>query len=220
MPVPMNRYCLDDFDFNGEKALAHLLEHSPYRSFEQAIASLTLFTHPDLVRLTKRQSLFHIRRALKGETRGQVIDTDKVILCDNTSVRQAFLWSSNLTGARIPKEVQYNHVYQGAQDKDLYTSLSNICVTPAFLAKLTDKNQKIKNLLRYHVWSTYEFCPDGQQEPEKPECYDDLIWAPYPGEGCSQGEFIARIESRIHRCPQSRIALSNYHFGWCLRPKI
>ena len=54
---------------------------------------------------------------------------------DNTSPTLAFKWAAQQ--GRGP-DIQFNHIYTGTNDPDLYTALWNICVTPAFLAKLTD----------------------------------------------------------------------------------
>jgi hypothetical protein len=112
--------------------------------------------------------------------------------------------------------VQYNHVYQKSYDPSYYTSLANLCVTPAFLSKLTDKNPRIIQLLKYHVKIKYDFVPPGEPLPEEPENYGRLIWAEFlPAYPVLRG----RIEERLKRNAESRIALSIEHFGWHYEPK-
>ena len=88
---------LKDFGCDGELALEEVLLESEYGSIEQAIASLTLFTHPETVEQTDAEALFRIRRARAGETRGQIVQSERVVLCDNDSPTRAFLWANGMT---------------------------------------------------------------------------------------------------------------------------
>jgi hypothetical protein len=201
---------LTDFRYDGENAIETLLVNSEYGSVEQAIASLTLFTHPHTVKQTSNRALFRIRRYKAGEKRKEILQTERVVLCDNLSPAEAFLWANGLTRNKL-RETQYNHVYQRAYDPEYYTSLANICVTPAFLGKLTDKSKKVKQLLKYRVWIEYGFLPIGEPEPEKPTHYDSLIWANYlPACSNLRRCVLEKLETK----PKSRIALSIQHFGW------
>ena len=205
---------LADFGYDGEAAIAALLKSSEYRSIEQAVASLTLFTHPETVKQTRTESLFRIRRYKQGEKRGQVLGSERVVLCDNDSPTRVFLWSNNLKKYDF-REVQYNHIYQKAYNPDYYTSLANICVTPAFLSKLTDKNPSVIQLLKYRVMIEYNFLPNGEQTPTKPVFYDSLQWAQYLP-ACA--DLKNRLEQRLESNPKSRIAISVRHFGWRIIP--
>jgi hypothetical protein len=206
---------LFDFDFNGTKALENVISQSSYKLLTKAIASLTLFTDPEVVKLTKNKGLFKIRKNAANERRGQIING--WVTCDNTSPTATFLWANKLSRKQL-KDVQYNHIYSAATYPEFFTSLANICVTPAFLAKLTDTHPNIKELLRYRAYKIYNFLPKGEEEPKEPQDYDHLIWAPYPPAKYTKKEFIAHINANITRCPQSRIALSRCHFGWLLNP--
>jgi len=201
---------LTDFSYDGEAAVESLLKNSDYGSIEQAVASLTLFTHPETVKQTANKALFHIRRYKAGEARKQIVETERVVLCDNLSPAVAFLCANNLRKTDL-KEIQYNHIYQRAYDPEYYTSLANICVTPAFLGKLTDKNRKVKQLLKYRVWAEYGFLPVGEPTPQKPDVYASLVWAKYLPE-CT--DLQKCLLEKIRRMPKSRIALSIQHFGW------
>jgi len=64
---------LQAFDYNGETALEDLLVKSEYGCIEQAVASLTLFTHPATVVQTKNAALFRIRRYRAGQERGDIL---------------------------------------------------------------------------------------------------------------------------------------------------
>jgi len=92
---------------------------------------------------------------------------------DNSAAIDAFRWSN--AKPRFPN-CQYNHIWSNSQDPNLYTSLANICVTPAFIAKLTDTNDCIKEILKYRAFELYNFWPSSELAI-KPDGYDCLIWA-------------------------------------------
>lgn len=71
--------------------------------------------------------------------------------------------------------MQFNHVWQTASDVETYTSLANICVTPSFLAKLTDTDPEIAGVLRYRASELYGFAPCGPVS--EPVGYRSLQWA-------------------------------------------
>lgn len=201
---------LKDYKYNGESALSSLLLKSEYRSIEQAIASLTIFTDPETVEQTKNKGLFRIRRYKAGERRGEIIENERIVTCDNDSPTRTFLWANGLSRSTY-SEIQFNHIYQNSSDPDLYTSLANICVTPAFLSKLTDKNEKVKNLLKYRIRELYNFRPEGHPEPSQPDNYSHLIWAPFPP---AIGNLKDCVNEKLETNARSRIALSVHEFGW------
>ncbi len=209
---------LQDFDFNGENALRYVISCTPYKTLEQTIASLAVFTDPEVVKHTKNKALFRIRRARAGERRGTAVDG--VMLCDNQSPTLAFLWANAIVGNRQPREVQFNHLYPLSQNPDHYTSLANIFITPAFLAKLTDKNPEIINLLRYRARDIYGFFPEIPENPfsppTEPRGYDKLKWAPHPSKPCSKNTLRQRINARIDACTRTRIASSVRESRWLL----
>jgi hypothetical protein len=167
---------LHDFALNGYTALEELIRASAYKSIEQAVASLTLFSHPETVRQTGCKAVFPtIRNAAR---RRQTAEVDGRLLAydDNKSPTDAFLWCNGIT--KKLKDVQFNHVYLNSQDPAQYTSLANLCVTPAFLAKLTDTNEPVRKLLRYRVFDLYRWVPTAHEVPAEPVGYADLRWAP------------------------------------------
>lgn len=66
--------------------------------------------------------------------------------CDNTGPQHDFEWSN---GGINKTDIQINHIYKDSMNVKSYTSLANLCATPVFLAKLTDTDAEIKNLLKY-----------------------------------------------------------------------
>lgn len=198
---------LKDFGYNGYEALKHVLELS-YGSVSQAVASLTLFSHPSTVAQTNNKALFRIIRDM--QKRGDILPDKQVVLCDNSSPQNAILWAHSMKYGQL-KDVQYNHVYSMSNNVEYYTSLANICITPAYLAKLTDTNEEIKALLKYRVFDIYNFLPQDTARPLKPTDYDNLIWADYFPEVKNLSEV---LKKRMVKCAKSRINISAEKFGW------
>jgi len=199
-----------DFGFHGEKALREVLTTSPYGTLEQTVASLALFTHPETVAQTTSGGLFRVRRYKAGEKRGQVLPEEKVVLCDNTTPANVFRWANAVRRGALT-EVQFNHIYPKSQSWECYTSLANICVTPAFLSKATDKSPEVRAILRYRVFRLYGFRPSDEPEPTKPPDYDSLSWAPCLPESKDVG---ADLRAALNSSPKSRAAVSARLFGW------
>lgn len=166
---------LHDHRLDGLSALEALVQGSPYRTLAQAIAPLTVFSSPAVVRQTECKPVIRIIR--KASRRGEIIEVDgkRVGLDDNKAPTDVFMWCNGLT--RRPRDIQFNHVYSDSQNPDLYTCLANLCITPSFLSKLTDTNIDIKQLLRYRAWQLYSWHPAGTAPPDEPASYAELIWA-------------------------------------------
>jgi hypothetical protein len=191
---------LQDFT-SGREVLRSLLA-AAYGSPAQAVASLALFSHPDTVDQTEcKAAVPVIRGAIAdrgkiGERHGRQVGFD-----DNTAPTNVFDWINGRT--ERPADIQYNHVYDDSGNPDTYTCLANLCVTPSFLAKLTDHDPEIRALLRYRVWDIYHWHPAHEPEPVKPVGYDDLVWAPFlPAVPDAKAAFHARVA----RCGGSRTA--------------
>ncbi len=177
----VNLKCLSDFNLSGKSALIELISNSRYKSVEQAIASLTIFTHPATVRQSRNMNIFNIIRYKMGTpTRGQIhqlSDGRTAMYDDNKGPTDAFLWANSINRNNY-EDVVVCHIWDKSDNVDYYTSLANICMLPAFLSKLTDTDESVKRLLRYHVFRSYEgFKPDGESDPPKPHNYDSLLWA-------------------------------------------
>ncbi|GAC1427427.1 MAG: hypothetical protein NVSMB62_25260 [Acidobacteriaceae bacterium] len=200
---------LHDYGLNGYAPLEDLIRASSYKSVEQAVASLTILSHPDTVRQTKCKPLFKTIR--NASRRRQLLEQDGRTLAydDNKSPTDAFLWCNGLS--KKLKDVQFNHVYLNSQDPDQYTCLANLCITPAFLAKLTDTHEHVRMLLRYRVSELYEWVPTGQLSPTKPEGYAELAWAPtLPAVSDVPGTMRAIMD----RKPRDSTVLIARQIGW------
>lgn len=212
MPVTGARAVLKEFQFDGTAALEHALAHSPYGSLENAVASLSLFTHPDTVRQTGARALFRIIRG-RVEGRGTIVDHadgNRVLLDDNTGPTDAFIWANGLSRGEFG-DLQFCHVWQASSDPEAYTNLANLCLLPAFLAKLSDTHPRITKLLRWRAESLYGWRPAGEPPTEEPESAGRLDWAePLPAVG--DLEAVVRSEMRTKR--KSRTAISAREIGW------
>jgi hypothetical protein len=200
---------LHDFALNGYSTLEELIRASTYQSIEQAVASLTLFSHPSTVQQTGCKALFStIRNAAR---RGQRAEVDgRLLACDdNKSPTDAFLWCNGI--AKKLKDVQFNHVYLNSQDPDQYTCLANLCVTPAFLAKLTDTNEPVRRLLRYRVYDLYQWVPAGHDPPAEPAGYAGLQWAPTLPAVSDVG---AAVKALMERRRLDRTVQTAREIGW------
>lgn len=200
---------LVDFNLDGRAALEAIIANSQYRTFAQAVASLTLFSHPRTVRQTGGQALFP---AIRNPRRVGLIDIHegrRVLLDDNKSPTDAFLWANGLS--RRGPDTQFNHVYAASLDADAYTALPNICMTPAFIAKLTDTSEDVRSLLRYRSYQLYEWTPAGHTPPERPEDYEALEWAaPLP----PVEDVRAAITAAMATKSKDRTVLAVRQLGW------
>lgn len=202
---------LQQLEFDGFQALQALIEASAYKSLAQAVASLTLFSHPDTVAQTGANAIFPIIRNFKR--RGEVDELDGRLIGfdDNTSPTEAFSWANGLT--RRPRDLQFNHVYSLSSDPACYTNLANICISPSFLAKLTDTDDDIQALLRYRSFDLYGWHPETEKQPDKPHPYDDLIWAePMLAKDNAREALETQVRNRDNRTTRI-IAQTGWLFG-------
>ena len=198
-----------DLRLDGVAALEVVIAASPYRTVEQAVASLTVFSHPDTVRQTGCRPF--VRTVRDAPRRGQVEERGGLIVAldDNKSPTDAFLWCNGLRTR--PREAQFNHVYANSADPASYTSLANLCVTPSFIAKLTDTDQRARALLRYRAFDLYGWVPSGSTVPEPPSGYDGLEWAP-PLPPVADVEAVSRAV--MARRPKDRTVQIARRIGW------
>ncbi|MET0183650.1 MAG: hypothetical protein ABW199_12275 [Caulobacterales bacterium] len=163
-----------DFRFDGRAALAHILAHAPHGTLLQAVATLTAFSHPETVRQTGGGALFP---AIRDASRRRTIDKIARVGFDDNAVPHAIFWTANaVTHPR--RDIQLNHVYPRSGDPACYSALANLCVTPSFLAKLTDHDPSVAAALQFRVFELYEWKPAGDPIPQKPDGYDALVWSP------------------------------------------
>ena len=143
------------------------------------------------------------RRGEVGELNGLQVGFD-----DNTSPTHTFLWCNDLLR---PKDVQFNHVYPVSHDPEGYTCLANICMGPAFLAKLTDTHLDVRRLLEYRAFKLYGWHPKACNPPAAPEIYEELAWAdPLPAVSDLPAVLIAAMAKR----PKSRTTGFAQRLGW------
>jgi hypothetical protein len=211
---------LKDFKYDGKAVLRKVIEASEYKSLPQAVAALTMFSHPETVRQTVRQTakesishnLFQVVRCKSNADRGvyKELDGKNVMLDDNSAPTEAFVWAN-----RIPrnscKDVQFNHIWPDSKSVLLYTNLTNICLTPAFIAKLTDTDTDISSLLKYRAYELYkEFLPH-VDIPSKPSEYSNLSWAkPLP----VINDLEKILRSAMENKPKNRTVCSARSLGW------
>ena len=194
-------------DFHGKEILDQVIKKAGYPSLLHLVAENTLFTHPETVKRTGNKNLFRTVRDFPQ--RGKIIDWSdniKVMCCDNEGPNRAFVWCN---GDFKYSEVQFNHIYSDSQNVDIYTSIANLCVTPAFTAKLTDTDEEIKQLLRYRAFDLYGFYQGNI--PLKPSNYSSLNWKPFLP---VINDLETYLLKRLNECKKSRSAISAREIGW------
>jgi len=200
---------LADFGLDGQAALEAVIATSQYRTLAQAVASLTAFSHPDTVVQTEGKALFPTVRG--PHRRGDVTEISgrRVQFDDNRSPTEAFLWANNLPTRG--RDNQFNHVWPASQDPDAYTALPNICMTPAFIAKLTDTHPEICALLARRSFDLFGWTPAGIPPPIEPRGYTNLKWAdPLPPVADIKG----RLDAAMATKPKSRTVMAARALGW------
>lgn len=210
---------LSEFDNDGKLALQEIIQMSEYHTLEQAIASLTIFSSPEAVRMSKGRPVFRsIRwRAADADKKGAItrLGDQWVFHDDNQTPANAILWANQISRKK-KSDLQINHIWDRSQDVDSYTALWNLCITPCFLAKLTDTDRKVQSLLRYHATKIYgEFVPQGLRETEEPPGYVALRWAAYPKPFPDGEAMKASMLKRMQRAPKSRTTICARDVGWC-----
>jgi hypothetical protein len=196
---------------DGVSALKEVLDRSGYNSIVEAVAAHTIFLHPVTVAQTSGQPVFPVVRdpTRRGQIQRQP-DGRFLLLDDNTTPTQAFLWAAR---RRKGLDVQYNHVWGDPRNRDTYTALWNVCVTPAFLAKTTDgsNHPEVLSALRLRSYDLYGMHPNGEELPAKPEGYDSLKWME-PPDAVDDLETVLR--TRLASAPRGRPAIAARKIGW------
>lgn len=194
------------FNFNGKKILEEIARKSGFSNLSKLVARYTLFTSPNIVKQTKNENLFQIIRDFKN--RGKIVDYDGTLLmaCDNTGPQHAFEWAN---GGVKKIDIQINHIYTDSMNVKSYTSLANLCATPVFLAKLTDTDEEIKNLLMYRSFDLYGYHIGSV--PTKPENYQNYEWHEFLPGPSNLEKFLLQ---RLSECQKSRTAISVRELGW------
>ena len=195
--------------YDGRDELIQILNRAGFATKEAAIAELTLFAHPNTVAESDNKAIFRVIRNFNS--RGKIIphmNNTQAMACDNTAPQDVFRWA---VGGVSGKDIQFNHIYSKSDDIEIYTALPNICVTPSFLAKLTDQDKGVTELLKYRVYDQYGFLPNGEKPPQKPFGYDQLKWREY----CPVvGKLEDLYRFRMKECPKNRATISARTLGW------
>jgi hypothetical protein len=204
-----------NFGLNRRTALETIIKESSYKTVEQAVASLTLFSHPDTTSNINGRNMFRIIRASmsKNERRGNIVDVPGiglVMLDDNKGPTDTFIWANNIARNQY-NDVQFYHIWDDPYGVESYTNLANICLIPAFLSKLTDTDANIKALLRYRSYCLYNIKPEKLPNPSKPYCYDELEWA----EPLHRIDNLERtLRNAMKTKPKDRTTCSARQIGW------
>jgi hypothetical protein len=161
---------------NGLEALTRVIRDAGYSSVLDAVARQVIFLHPDTVAQTALQPVFPVIRSMAKRGTTTVLPSgQEVMYDDNRSPTEAFKWAAGWT--KKPMHLQFNHVITDSSDPKSYTALWNLCVTPTYLAKLTDAAPEVQAALRYRSHELYG-TPAHLDAPTKPDGYDALVWAP------------------------------------------
>lgn len=203
---------LADFGNDGRNVLRSLVANSPWKSLDQALASLTVFAHPDIANAFNGGAVF---KTIRGNPRGLI--AGEAMLDDNSSPAAVFQWS---TGFSRANHLQCNHLFAASNDPSAYTDIRNICYSPSFLAKLTDSQQSelpsghVLHVLRYRAQELYGYAgPRGTTLP-KPAGYDLLVWAEPVGQGATREALEAAFRERLRKRPKDRLAKAVNQLGW------
>lgn len=193
-------------DFNGKNLLFELAKRAGYNDKFELVAAHTLFVHPKTVDETNNKNLFRVIRDFPN--RGKIINYNgkELMCCDNTGPQHAIEWS---IGGMKKTDIQINHIYSDSKNVEIYTSLSNLCATPTFIAKLTDTDKEIIELLKYRSFDLYGFYLN--HVPTKPERYSSLNWMAFPPPIDHLERFLRK---RLDECKKSRTAVSAKKLGW------
>ena len=192
---------------DGREALEGVLRRAG-RTVLAAVAEQTVFLHPETVEQTNGEALFPIAR--DPARRGCIVELDgrRLMMDDNTSPTLAFEWAAQ---QKKGPDVQFNHIYKGADNPDIYTALWNICVTPAFLAKLTDAHDDVVAALKFRSFDLYGCLPRGEAQPEPPDGYDDVEWRGHPA---PVSDLESVLRGQLTRASRSRPAQASREIGW------
>lgn len=202
---------LADHGYDGRAALVWTVAQSPYRTVAQAVAALTLFSHPATVAQIPGGALFPCIRSLGRADRRTIVTREgrRLGLDDNAVAHARFAWSNGR--ARPGRDVQLNHVFPSRDDPCAFTALANLAVSPSFLAKLTDHDDDIVALLQMRALDLYGFAPEGARRPHRSKIYADLTWAaPLPAVEALE----KRLRLRMNQAPRHFASQVAREVGW------
>lgn len=111
----------------------------------------------------------NVRRARRGETRGQIIDG--IRLDDNTFANLAIKRALGLRRAEVVG-FETCHIWpRTCYDPRYHTALANLVLLPRALAGLSDHDIEIQKSLQYRAYELYAWYPEGEDVPQRPSAY-------------------------------------------------
>lgn len=134
-----------------------------------------------------------------------------MMIDDNKGPTDAFTWVHGIAKTQY-QDVQFSHIWAESRDVGVYTNLANICVLPAFLAKLSDVHTSVRAILQFRAFTLYAgWRPDSKPIPVKPAGYDDLLWAePHPAITDVEGAYRRAMKTK----QKDRTTTSARDVGW------
>ena len=148
-----------------------------FPSLARMVAETSWLPHPDTVSALGRAA-FPTSRARRLHPRFSEISKNGApigMYDDNMTPRWAILWAHGIIGGKS-KGWAFAHVWPVSDDVNSYTHLANLAMVPECFASLTDKQGPLAVFLRWHSWSVYGWKPTSEQDPEKPENYEQISW--------------------------------------------
>ncbi|MBP2315531.1 hypothetical protein [Azospirillum soli] len=217
---------LAEHNFDGLAALKAVVSGTHYGNLPAAVAALTVFPSKEAVAQTRNLNVFRMWR--HGAKRRDFCEDDSSLMNDDNAGPHLLFTTANVIQviqedgetkrltSLLGRNLALNHIYAGdegdvEQQILCFTNLANLCVSPAFLSRVTDKDEEIKALLRYRVADLYGFNPTGQPL-RKPEVYRQLPWAPLLD---GVGNVEAALLERLQRHKTSSVRQAVERSGWC-----
>lgn len=96
----------------------------------------------------------------------------------NIAIKSAVLYGlgwSPLSDFRKFHGFEACHIYDKVSDPRYYTSIMNLILVPRSLAALTDFNDYVKSVLKYRVFTLFNFTA-GEPAPTMPHDYQKIVW--------------------------------------------
>lgn len=122
-------------------------------------------------------NMTHIRVTNKKNKIPQGLKADDNTIA-NHAIKRAIIASYGLNFGKYDDFNDYEacHIWDMPGDPRYYASIMNLVLVPRAFGQLTDHCDAVKQLLRYEAHERFGFCPEGEEVPEKPSYYNDIVW--------------------------------------------
>ncbi len=146
------------------------------------VAETGLWANPEVHKLLVRDyghgAWFpDVRRANKGEEKGQIIRGVKVD--DNSDANRALKTALGIKGQE--NKFSVCHIWEkSAYDEIYYSTIANLVLIPEALSTLTDHHHEVRAALKYRAYELYGWHPDRTSPPMKPASYPSNWRNPMP----------------------------------------